>query len=332
MDFASLARCQGLTVEVNYPEGDDGLAKFRQAVQEACVESTKCSYCDSEDSGPQEQIHSEERVEKVLAVSYSRKVLNQTGTGHFSPIAAYDPESDQVLILDTARFKYGAHWTKLELLYEAMKPIDEATGKSRGYALLSFSNDKFRRCPGSGRSKQVIVQPMSLLFLTKLSQSPARKQYKDFLKTLNQSATLDQVFDYWTKTPDTAIWDILEPLPVEETQRESVDALHRLIEDLWKRVDADHEAHFKELQSTQYDGKTGEGQTNLVDSIFVVFLASLDEKSRFKLVQQANDGNTVYSELSIEQLLNEAALIATAIETSDQNDTGCISPRCTSNV
>lgn len=35
-------------------------------------------------------------------------MLKQTGQGHFSPVAAHDPISDSVLILDTARFKYGA--------------------------------------------------------------------------------------------------------------------------------------------------------------------------------------------------------------------------------
>ncbi len=43
--------------------------------------------------------------EYFIAVSYSRKALGQTGSGHFSPVAAFDEASDSVLILDTARFK-----------------------------------------------------------------------------------------------------------------------------------------------------------------------------------------------------------------------------------
>lgn len=43
--------------------------------------------------------------EMFVAVSYSRTALNQTGSGHFSPIAAFDEETNSVLILDTARFK-----------------------------------------------------------------------------------------------------------------------------------------------------------------------------------------------------------------------------------
>ena len=74
----------------------------------------------------------------ILVVSYSRKVLQQTGSGHFSPLAAYDATSDSVLILDMARFKYGAHWVPLPLIFDAMRPIDPDTGKSRGYTLVSF--------------------------------------------------------------------------------------------------------------------------------------------------------------------------------------------------
>lgn len=120
-DFQCLARCQGLSVEITYCDEQCTLEKFRSAVQRACVETDK------------EDGHME-----AMVVSYSRKVVGQTGSGHFSPLAAYDPESDSVLILDTARFKYGAHWVKLPLIYEAMKPIDPDTGRSRGYCLLSF--------------------------------------------------------------------------------------------------------------------------------------------------------------------------------------------------
>ena len=44
------------------------------------------------------------RSDVVLAASYSRKTLGQTGDGHFSPVGGYDAASDQVLLLDVARF------------------------------------------------------------------------------------------------------------------------------------------------------------------------------------------------------------------------------------
>jgi hypothetical protein len=65
-------------------------------------------------------------------VNFDRKTLNQQGAGHFSPIAAYDSESDSVLILDVAKFKYPPFWVNVTDLFNAMNTIDSDSGKSRG--------------------------------------------------------------------------------------------------------------------------------------------------------------------------------------------------------
>eukprot|EP00536_Pseudo-nitzschia_multiseries_P000883 jgi/Psemu1/179689/e_gw1.11.279.1 len=130
-DFQCLAYCQGLSVETQYCDETSSLENFRRAVERACLEEMLLGN-ESEVSGEDGN-----KLLECLVVSYSRQALGQTGDGHFSPLAAYDKESDSVLILDTARFKYGAHWVKLPLIYEAMKPIDEASGRPRGYTLLS---------------------------------------------------------------------------------------------------------------------------------------------------------------------------------------------------
>ncbi|KAJ3206549.1 hypothetical protein HDU82_004440 [Entophlyctis luteolus] len=49
----------------------------------------------------------------------------------------YNATSQEVLIFDVARFKYPAYWVSVELLWESMLPIDESTGKPRGYCILS---------------------------------------------------------------------------------------------------------------------------------------------------------------------------------------------------
>ncbi|GLT41281.1 hypothetical protein SLA2020_153560 [Shorea laevis] len=72
-----------------------------------------------------------------VVVSYHRGVFKQTGTGHFSPIGGYHAGMDMVLILDVARFKYPPHWIPLLLLWEAMNTIDEATGRYRGFMIIS---------------------------------------------------------------------------------------------------------------------------------------------------------------------------------------------------
>ncbi|KAL9538416.1 hypothetical protein MBANPS3_010951 [Mucor bainieri] len=76
--------------------------------------------------------------DKFMVISFSRKVLGQTGDGHFSPIGAYNAEEGKVLILDTARYKYPSYWCPIETLYESMKPADKETGLPRGYFVLSY--------------------------------------------------------------------------------------------------------------------------------------------------------------------------------------------------
>jgi hypothetical protein len=72
-----------------------------------------------------------------MVVSYCRQTLGQTGDGHFSPIGGYNEKENMVLVLDVARFKYPSYWVSFDLLWDALKPIDKVTGKSRGYVLLS---------------------------------------------------------------------------------------------------------------------------------------------------------------------------------------------------
>jgi hypothetical protein len=44
-----------------------------------------------------------------------------------------------VLLLDVARFKYPPHWVPLPLLYQSMQATDSATGRCRGYVVMSRS-------------------------------------------------------------------------------------------------------------------------------------------------------------------------------------------------
>lgn len=73
----------------------------------------------------------------VLVTSFSRSALQQTGDGHFSPIAAYHEESDQVLVLDVARFKYAPYWVGVEELFRSMEPLDPHTDMPRGWYIMS---------------------------------------------------------------------------------------------------------------------------------------------------------------------------------------------------
>jgi hypothetical protein len=111
-----------LMVQANVHFGSDiTVSQFRDIIEQCCTcDGMGCDGC-------------------CIIVSYSRAIMNQTGTGHFSPIGGYHRERDMVLIMDVARFKYPPHWVPLELLHTAMCSIDEDSGKSRGCLVLSPS-------------------------------------------------------------------------------------------------------------------------------------------------------------------------------------------------
>ena len=73
-----------------------------------------------------------------VLINYFRNALGQQKGGHFSPLAAYDKETDRFLILDVARYKYPPVWVKADELFAAMNTKDsDNNDKSRGYVLIS---------------------------------------------------------------------------------------------------------------------------------------------------------------------------------------------------
>ncbi|BGP35371.1 hypothetical protein JCM10296v2_007207 [Rhodotorula toruloides] len=138
-EFACLARCNGLRARIAQPvldsspaQREEALASFRRDLKDVS------------------------RGKGIMAFSYSRRTLGQTGDGHFSPIGALCEEEDMVLILDVARFKYPSYWIPVSLAYDSMLPLDKATGQPRGYAVLEVAEAE----PGS------LDAPLSLAVVT----------------------------------------------------------------------------------------------------------------------------------------------------------------------
>ncbi|MFZ9947971.1 MAG: phytochelatin synthase family protein [Vulcanococcus sp.] len=71
-----------------------------------------------------------------LLVNYLRSSMGQEGGGHISPVAAYHAPSDQVLILDVARYRYPSVWVPLPDLWRAMRTTDGDSGLSRGLVVV----------------------------------------------------------------------------------------------------------------------------------------------------------------------------------------------------
>lgn len=311
--FACLAKCQGLDVHAVHGS-DSTVEEFRQVVKETCTSSTQ------------------KLPSSFLVVSYTRKVLGQTGTGHFSPIGAYDEASDNVLILDTARFKYGPHWVPLELIFEALIPVDPDTGKSRGYVVLSYDgNDVISNPNKCHRCNSPL--PLSVLFGSKQNDS-LRKEFKDFILP---NVTLSSVISFWTKdhTNDNYVWELVYPQlqPVDSTDVKMVNSLRRLLKGLIakdasvmppnllltrKEVSSSSGGPFCDLSSNNSNVRTLEISPG--EALYLVYLASLPKEQRRGIVFE--DDIDVEMKIGVddtvrEQLLAETALVSYAIETCD---------------
>lgn len=146
-DFVRLAHCHGLEGRVERPEAvrtqesstssehshrqvKNTVDAFRNDILESLQTRLPIQQGGDAKDGEKEVV-----PPTFLVVSFSRAVLQQTGDGHFSTVAAYDAETDSALVLDVARFKYPPYWVKVQELYDAMLPADPVTKESRGWSL-----------------------------------------------------------------------------------------------------------------------------------------------------------------------------------------------------
>lgn len=71
-----------------------------------------------------------------IMTNIQRMALGQKGGGHFMPIGAYHSQSDNVLLIDCARYKYNSRWQKISDLFQALTGCDSVTEKTRGFILM----------------------------------------------------------------------------------------------------------------------------------------------------------------------------------------------------
>ncbi|GKY99520.1 hypothetical protein MPSEU_000906200 [Mayamaea pseudoterrestris] len=147
-EFCRMAECQGLDVTLKQPictgseladnhVGGYRVDDFRRDVIELLSESGTEIDSQNDVAINNDNLNGQhQRCPGILVVSFGRPALEQTGDGHFSPIAAYHAETDQVLILDVARFKYQHYWVKIDTLYRAMQLLDKKTEQPRGWFKL----------------------------------------------------------------------------------------------------------------------------------------------------------------------------------------------------
>mmetsp|Transcript_1572 Transcript_1572/g.4435 ORF Transcript_1572/g.4435 Transcript_1572/m.4435 type:complete len:487 (-) Transcript_1572:249-1709(-) len=186
-EWICLARCQGLDVRAARADTTT-IEAFRDDVA-ACCAST----------------------EAILCVSYTRKVLKQTGDGHFSPIGGYHSDRDLVLILDVARFKHPPHWVPLTTLWEAMVPLDQTTARCRGYALLARpGNLKLATATTNpSRGPRLVRRPLLLLTFGRRRLEAASRYFSETVPVLSASCA-STAEEMWLAirhlTPAAASW------------------------------------------------------------------------------------------------------------------------------
>jgi hypothetical protein len=74
-------------------------------------------------------------ADNYVVANYSRAELKQPGTGHFSPVAAYDEKSNSFLILDVNPFGGPWVWVPAQDFINALNTFD--TVENRGLLLIS---------------------------------------------------------------------------------------------------------------------------------------------------------------------------------------------------
>ncbi len=77
-----------------------------------------------------------ETPDSYVLINYLRRAIGQESGGHISPIAAYDADTDQFLILDVSRYKYPPVWVQAETLWTSINTVDSVSGKTRGFLLI----------------------------------------------------------------------------------------------------------------------------------------------------------------------------------------------------
>lgn len=111
-ELAGILRAHGMQVQVVHSDQSD-VAAFRVAARATLSEPLA-----------------------FLVVNYDRRALDQSGSGHISPVGAFNADADKLLVLDVAAHKYPYTWVPVPKLWSAMSTVDSDSGRARGYLLV----------------------------------------------------------------------------------------------------------------------------------------------------------------------------------------------------
>lgn len=113
LQLKGILEAYDVRVDLHYAEvqSDDAVAAFRKDLREVLADSAR-----------------------FLVVNFYGKAIGASTNGHISPVAAYDEETDSVLVLDVAGHRNPWYWVPVAHLYGAMHTLDG--NHYRGYLLV----------------------------------------------------------------------------------------------------------------------------------------------------------------------------------------------------
>ncbi|KAK4057791.1 hypothetical protein OIO90_001010 [Microbotryomycetes sp. JL221] len=282
-EFACLARCNGLKATIVSPYVGQDEHKKRQGLEQFRRDLRKAT------NGGRD----------VMALSFSRKTLGQTGDGHFSPIGAYSEQDDAVLVLDVARFKYPSYWISVELAYDSMLPIDKATGQSRGYCMLSPLPETD---PGS------ITGPLSLTTLTlnKSTWASLSSSLQKVILSLPRSSNATDLIKSLTTHLNSYPTSPVSPRPTTSTTTDELSS--KLLPQLDKSMLSQL---VKQILTTERQTSTTRDQ--LTPLFLMALLSTKSSLSHFVPSHVKNELSTLFNQ-ALHASTNESDVVATEVE------------------
>mmetsp|Transcript_34587 Transcript_34587/g.63608 ORF Transcript_34587/g.63608 Transcript_34587/m.63608 type:complete len:262 (+) Transcript_34587:571-1356(+) len=165
-------------------------------------------------------------------------------------------------------------------MFEALLPVDDATGKSRGYMVLGYDGSEGSSNAGNdggnaggsggnaGGNGDLAQLPLSVIFGSKKSKDYVRREYKQYLQRFLSTSsgddddndnvpiviTLASVIEFWTEdyTDTKRVWELVEPQlqPVDAEAIRMLESVRRLIQRLI-RIDDGASSIPSEVLSTE---------------------------------------------------------------------------------
>jgi hypothetical protein len=83
-------------------------------------------------------LHDMNQGKGFIIMNYDQGFLlsQRQSYGHYSPVGAFDEQTDRILILDTDAEFYGPYWVSVDMAIKSMRTMDTDAKKFRGFLML----------------------------------------------------------------------------------------------------------------------------------------------------------------------------------------------------